>query len=241
MRAVVIEIHKNYCIALTSDGRFIKQPVEQGELEIGDEIMVERLQADTGRYWIKTLAIAASAALVIGLGAWGYFKMSGLYEPPGERQAAAAEEEKSASDENIMVIEQEAPREEEASESGDMALEVKKVEGLQAGEGEIDEVFEIAIEDIGQPVEVVAGNLLFMYWISMAEEESELLLVIENLDTELLFTGNIEVSVLSVEGILSGEKDFELKDFGREDKVQDFISVIDGTDFLQFKIKGIFE
>jgi len=239
MRAVVIEIHKNYCIALTSDGRFIKQSVEQGELEIGDEIMVERLQADTDRYWLKTLAIAAAAALVIGLGAWGYFKMSGLYAPPGERQAAAAEE--AASDENMMVMEQEAPREEEASESGDMALEVTEVEGLQAGEGEVDEVFEIAIEDIGQPVEVVAGNLLFMYWISITEEGSELLLVIENLDPQLSFTGNIEVSVFSAEGIISGEKDFDLKDFGREDKVQEFISVVDGTDFIQVKIKGIFE
>ncbi len=242
MRAVVIEIHKNYCIALTREGRFVRQPVEQGELEIGDEIMVEKVQTATGRYWVKTLAIAAAAAVVIGLGAWGFFRISGLYIPSGERSVAEAEEEKVVRDENIMVMEKEAPREEEeAAEGEDLALEVTEVEGVRAGEGEVDEVFEIVIEDIGEPVEVAAGNLLFLYWISTTEEGFDLLLVIENIDPQLSFTGNIKVSVFSAEGIISGEKDFDLKDFGSEDKVQEFISAGDGTDFMQVKIRGIFE
>jgi len=241
MRAVVIEIHKNYCIALTHDGRFIKQPAGQGELEIGDEVMAERMQTARGRYWVKTLAIAAAAAVVIGIGAWGLLRISGWYGPAGERSVADAGEAE-VSDENLMVMEQEAPQEEqEAAESDDLDLKVTEIEGVSPGAGEVDEVFELEIEDIGEPVEVVAGNLLFLYWISSSDEGSDLLLVIKNLDTALSFTGDIEVSVYSAEGILCGKKDFYLKGFGREDKVQDFVSIGDGADFFEIKIRGIFE
>ena len=77
MRAVVIEIHKNYCIAVTPDGRFVKQHTEQGELEIGDEIMIEAGHTAPSREWIKTLAIAFTAVLVIGFGSWGMFRVFG--------------------------------------------------------------------------------------------------------------------------------------------------------------------
>ena len=81
MRAVVIEIHKNYCIAVTPDGRFVKQHAEQGELEIGDEIMVEARHLAPGMDWVKTFAIAAAAIVVIGFGSWGMFRVFGWYSP----------------------------------------------------------------------------------------------------------------------------------------------------------------
>ncbi len=38
--ASVVEIHKNYCIAVTCDGQFLKQEITAGTYEIGDSIIV---------------------------------------------------------------------------------------------------------------------------------------------------------------------------------------------------------
>ena len=41
MKASVVEIHKNYCIVFTADGRFIRQDIPAGAYEVGDEIIVD--------------------------------------------------------------------------------------------------------------------------------------------------------------------------------------------------------
>ena len=41
MRALVAEIHKDHCIVITRDGRFVRQDMSAGAYEIGDEIVVE--------------------------------------------------------------------------------------------------------------------------------------------------------------------------------------------------------
>ena len=104
MRAVVIEIHKHYCIAVTPDGRFLKHHTGQGELEIGDEIIIEAGYTVPGRDWIKTLAIAAAVIVVIGFGSWGIFRVFGWYSPAAEgtRNVAAADE---VAEEKAMAME----------------------------------------------------------------------------------------------------------------------------------------
>ena len=41
MKALIIEIHKNHCIVLTSDGRFLKMYIPAGLNEIGDEVVID--------------------------------------------------------------------------------------------------------------------------------------------------------------------------------------------------------
>ena len=41
MKASIVEIHKNYCIVFTADGRFIRQDIPAGAYEIGDKIIVD--------------------------------------------------------------------------------------------------------------------------------------------------------------------------------------------------------
>src|SRR5665811_1476058 len=41
MKALVAEIYKDHCIAITRDGRFIRQGIPAGAYEIGDEIVIE--------------------------------------------------------------------------------------------------------------------------------------------------------------------------------------------------------
>ena len=250
MRAVVIEIYKNHCIAVTPDGRFIKQSIDQGEFEIGDEIMVEAGHLARGRDWTRTLAIAAAAAVVIGLGSWGMFRIFEGYSRGGEIAMVAeireAGEEK-ANDEAMAVTAEQEIAEEEAvmenisEESEVFTAEIEQVEGIMTGPGEVDAVVGLEIENIGQPAEIIAGNLLLMYRAKEAEENMELLFIAEMLDPDLSFTGKIEVSVLFDDGTIAGEDIFSMKQFSRADKIQKFITFESGAYDLSIKINGIFE
>ncbi len=250
MRAVVIEIHKNRCIAVTPDGRFVKQSIDQGELEIGDEIMVEARHLARGRDWIRTLAIAAAAAVVIGLGSWGMFNIFGGYRMGGETAMVAEireDAEEKASDEAMTVTAEQEIAEEEAGmedvleESADFAAEIEQVEGIMTGPGEVDAVVDLEITNIGQPAEIIAGNLLLMYRVKEAEENMELLFIAEMLDPDLSFTGEIKVSVLFDNRTIAGEDIFSVKEFSGGDKIQKFIGFESGAYDLSIKINGIFE
>jgi len=131
MRAVIIEIYKHYCIAVTPDGRFVRQPVDQGEHEIGDEIMIEARHLAPGRDWIRTLAIAAAAVIVIGLGSWGIigvFERSGPASDGGMiAEARVMEEEKAVSDETMAAAEEETMAENIEMESEDHSLQAPDI------------------------------------------------------------------------------------------------------------------
>ena len=42
MKAVIMEIHKDYCIVVTEDGRFLKRKIPAGVFEVGDEIVIDQ-------------------------------------------------------------------------------------------------------------------------------------------------------------------------------------------------------
>jgi hypothetical protein len=245
MRAVVIEIHKHYCIAVTPDGRFVKQSIEQGELEIGDEIMIEAGHVVPGRDWIKTLVIAAAAVVVIGFGSWGMFRVFGWYSPAGEARSEVADAVQLAPEEEVMemAVEEEAVEEEPAAaeESEDFAMEMKEVENIPAGPGKVDEDFLLKLGGMGEPVEIVAGNLLFLYWVAESEQGIDLFLIIEELDPELAFTGYIEAVILDVEGQVAASRSFDLEEFKRGSRIQEFIPITITEGSLNILINGIFE
>jgi len=251
MRAVIIEIYKYYCIAVTPDGRFVKQSVDQGEYEIGDEIMIEARHLAPGRDWIKTLAIAAAACIVIGLGSWGIigvFERSGPASDGGMiAEARVMEQEKTVSDETMAVTGEQEIAEEEAMaediemESEDYGLQVQEIEGISRGAGDIEAEFDIEVVNIGTPVEAAAGDLLFIYWMADSGDGPALLLTIEVLDRELSFTGSIDAAVYNVEGMMSGEAGFDFDGFRRGDMLQEFIPLENGAGILHIRINGVFE
>ncbi len=253
MKAVVMEIHKDYCIAMTGDGRFIRQAITAGELEIGDEIIIEEAVFEVpGRDWIKTFAIAAAALLVIGFGSYGLFRVFGGYGTGGETAMVAdareATEEK-ANDEAMVAVEEaeaettgeEAEMAPATEESEDFAVEITQVEGVMAGPGKADVEFDLEIASIGEPVEIVAGNLLFMYFVTVGDEAMELILIIEILEPDISFTGKIDAAIVFDDGESAGGSLLTFNNFSQGDKSQNFISFEQGANILHIKIDGVFE
>jgi len=245
MRAVIIEIYKHYAIAVTPDGRFVRRPVNQGEYEIGDEIMIEAGHLAPGRDWIKTLAIATAAAIVIGLGSWGIIGVFGRSGAASDgdmiAEARVMEEQKAASDEVVAVVEEETMAESIEMESEDYSLKAPEIEGISGGAGDIDAEFDIDIANIGAPVETIAGNLLFIYWMADSGDGPALLLTIEVLDGELSFTGSIDAVIYDGEEMISGEDSFDFDGFKRGDRMQEFIPLENGAGILHIRINGVFE
>ncbi len=245
MRAVVIEIHKNYCIAVTPDGRFVKQHIGQGELEIGDEVMIGAGYTAPSRDWIKTLGIAFAALLVIGFGSWGLFRTYGWYSPLSEERKMA-EADLGAEEPVAMTAEEEAeaPAEESAAvmeESEDLALEMDQVADIPSGPGKVDADFYLDLTVMGEPAEMVAGNLLFLYWTAESGEGLEVFFNIEQLDPELAFTGYIELVILNDEGEVTGSRSFDFEDFKRGERLQEVIAIQEDDARMNILINGIFE
>jgi len=253
MKAVVIEIHNDYCIAMTPGGMFVRQAVPAGELEIGDEIIIEEETFTApGRDWIRTFAIAAAAILVIGFGSYGIFRVfSGFTRGGGETAMVADAEmltEEKADDETLEVAEEavgEAPVEDAevaaVEESEDFAAPVDQVDGIPVGPGEVDVEFDLHISSIGEPIEIIAGNLLFLFFAAEGDEDMELLVILEMLDPDLKFTGKIEASVLFDDGETAGRAVFDFINFSRGQKSQNIFGFLPDAYILQIKITGVFE
>lgn len=86
MKASVVEIHKDYCIVFTADGRFIRKDMPAGAYEIGDEIIVDTTALSNGfekplrkPFGIFAKLAAGFAAIVIlGGGAFLGIKYAGF-------------------------------------------------------------------------------------------------------------------------------------------------------------------
>jgi len=69
MKAIIVEMGKDYCIVITRDGQFLKQRMPAGVFELGDEIVVSKeysyKPALFNITWIKKMSLAASVAVVV--------------------------------------------------------------------------------------------------------------------------------------------------------------------------------
>ena len=254
MKAVIMEIHKEYCIVMTGDGRFIRQAVPAGELEIGDEIIVEEETFTApSRDWIKTFAIAAVAILVIGFGSYGILRIfGGLGSRSGEVAMVADAEmltEEKANEEAVAATAeeeavQETPEGEEAEvaeEGEDFAAGMEQVDGVPAGPGEVDVEFDLQISKIGEPFKIIAGNLLFSYFVAEGDEDMQMILIVEMLDPDLKFTGKIEASILFDDGEPAGSGIIKFNNFSSGQKSQNFIEFLPDAYTLHINIAGVFE
>jgi hypothetical protein len=157
--------------------------------------------------------------------------------------------EEKANDEAMAVtVEEEAVQEspegeeaEAAEESEDFAAGKEQVEGVSAGPGEVDEEFDLQISKFGEPVEIIAGNLLFLYWAAKGDEGMELLLTVEMLDPDLKFTGKIEASILFEDGEPAGSEVIKFNNFSSGQRSQNFIEFLPDAYTLHINIAGVFE
>ncbi len=208
MKAVIIEIHKDYCIVMTKDGQFLKQNIPAGVFEIGDEIVIakeysyEPKTIKTG--WLKSLSVASMAVVVVAVlsifGVW-YFKqylplknaamMTG--DTTEETAQAAAEEE----------ISGEAAREESTEESG-LSMEADQGEAVS---------FEKTYSLIEVPKvegENIEGVLSFSYEVI---DNVSLEVEIRNISSVSNFNGTITLTTLFADDSVSQVKIIPLDGF----------------------------
>lgn len=219
MKAVIMEIHKDYCIVMTKDGQFLKQNIPAGVFEIGDEIVISKeysYEPKTIRAsWLKSLSVASMAVVVVAVlsifGVW-YFKQ---YLPlrntalltgnttEETAQAAAAEEEVSGE------------AQEESTEGSGL--------GMEADQGEIVS-FEKTYSLIEEPkVEGanINGVLSFSYEII---DNVSLQVEFRNISNVLSFSGTITLTIL----------------FADDSLPQTIIIPLDGFEPAQVEKKQIF-
>jgi hypothetical protein len=103
MKASVVDIHKDYCIVITQDGRFIRQDTPAGSYEIGDEIVIETADLFTAMEKplkkpfgiFARLAAGFAAIVIIGGGAYIGIKYAGPgFTPNPVKVASQAAQEK---------------------------------------------------------------------------------------------------------------------------------------------------
>jgi len=193
MKAVVMEIYKDYCIVMTKDGQFLRQEIPAGGLEIGDEIVIEKAYYYERRAsWVKSFAIAASVVVVVAVGSVlgvRYFKQ---YYPAGDiamvaEEKAVAEE---ATREEVLMEEEALPTEESAEEPA-LAIEAEQEEII------IYESKSVYPLEEGTTVREHIEDIIFSYKVS---GERNLLVRLENISSTYSFNGAFNLIMLLSDG-----------------------------------------
>ena len=233
MKAVIIEIHKDYCIVMTKDGQFLKQNIPAGVFEIGDEIVIAKEYSYEPKTikagWLKSLSVASMALVVVAVlsifGVW-YFKqylplrnaamMTG--DTTEEIAQAAAEEEVSG----------EAAREESAEES---------VLGMDADQGEavsFEETYSL-IEEPKVEDKNIEGVLSFSYEVN---DNVSLEVEIRNISSVSSFSGNITLTTLFADDSVSQVKIIPLDGFEPAQVEKEPIFLKAGETSLRLEVNG---
>ncbi|MBN2073022.1 MAG: anti-sigma factor domain-containing protein [Actinobacteria bacterium] len=270
MKAVVLEVHKNYCVVVTVDGQFLRQDIPAGSLEIGDEVIIgDAVTYPVKRNWIKRLAIASAAAIVVILSGFGLYKILPEYLP----SMGAAKENKAVTDESFTGRAAGEEAEEEEQDSGIMLSEseecletVEPDEGIltesatgeqefsgesgedsgvlkiiPAGAGQVDAEFYLKLAGEGQPVEVSCGDLLIACQQLESGGSYSLDLIIENLGAVYKYSGIAAFEVRTVQGEICGLDVFELNEFSAGEKFAQAIALTCPGETVRVEFKGQFE
>ena len=103
----------------------------------------------------------------------------------------------------------------------DYAFQMDKIEGLPEGNGEVDYDFDLQIKEDNEPKEVIAGNFLILYQV---ETNEKLLLIIESIYPDLVFSGSVKASLLSSGGDIFSSENFQFDEFKQNDVFREIIS-----------------
>jgi len=231
MKAVIIEIHKDYCIVMTKDGQFLKQNIPAGVFEIGDEIMVSKeysYEPKTIRAgWLKSLSIASMAVVVVVVlsifGVW-YFKQ---YLPL--RNAALLTGD--ASEEIAPAAEEEVAGEarEESSEGSGLGMEADQGQTIS-----FDKTYSL-IEEPKVDGNDIEGVLSFSYEVI---DSVSLQVEFGNISSVSSFSGTITLATLFADDSVSRTKIIPLDSFKPAQVEKELIFLKVGETSLMLEVKG---
>ncbi|MDD5622843.1 MAG: anti-sigma factor domain-containing protein [Actinomycetota bacterium] len=208
MKAVIMEIHKDYCIVMTKDGQFLKQNIPAGVFEIGDEIAVSKEYAHEPKTvkvgWLKNLSIAYMTMIIVAVlsifGVWYFKQYLPLKNADLLTANTTAEAAPEAADEKAGIGE---AREESAEESG-LSMEADQGEAIS---------FEKTYSLIEVPKvdgENINGVLSFSYEIIGGVN---LQVEFRNISSALVLNGNITLTTLFSDNSVSRIENIPLENF----------------------------
>ena len=231
MKAVVIEIHKNYCIVVTGDGQFLKHKAGAGSVEIGDEVVISRVpETRMARFTVRGFAVAAAVLVVIIGGIYSYRYLSKFYPVGSARELAEAEfnYKDEAQAETVVT--------EEAEEAAATAPELEK--------SAIDEVNLIYERDFSieedTMVDELIDDLYLKYKIFESDGKKQILISFKNVGDNLSFTGTADIIILFSDGSILKETHIELVDFGPQEEKEETVIYEKGAATLRIRLGGGF-
>jgi len=207
MKAVVMEIHKDYCIVMTEDGQFLRQEIPAGVFEIGDEIIVERQYSYEPKVSrVVRFAIAASVVVVVAIGSVFGVRYLKQYYPAGDiamvaEEKAVAEE---ATREEVLMEEEALPTEESAEEPA-LAMEAEQEETIIY---KSENIYSLKEEGM---IEKYIEEIMIKFSYKVIDSTS-LWVSLENSST-YSFSGNFNLVMLLSDGSVARTKTIFLEGF----------------------------
>jgi hypothetical protein len=201
MKAVIMEIYKDYCIVVTPDGQFLKKRIPEGVFEIGDEIMIEpetaykTVKSSTVSQGKKIALTVSLAAVLIIASAIGITYVRNFMAQSSARYNSYESEE-------LRVVGEDYEEEEEAAAE----------ESFTAIQSETEErvIYNNTFSfEEGAEVEELIGGLRFTYDIL---DGKSLNIVIENVSRSPYFNGVFKITMLQ-DGSESKTNEISLQGF----------------------------
>lgn len=202
MKAVIMEIYKDYCIVMTRDGQFLKQEIPAGVFEIGDEIVVSEGYVYRPKVvkvgWMRSFAVGTMIVVMVAVvsifGVW-YLKQ---YRP--SRDIALLTED--TTEETLTVQVEEEAREEEIEEESAPSMKAEQEETVI-----FDSTYSLEEE---AKVEVDIHGIIFSYEIM---GNVNLRVKLENKSYTPAFNGTFNLVMLFSDGSQSRIETIPLEGF----------------------------
>ncbi len=233
MKAVIIEMHKGYCIVMTKDGQFLKQNIPVGVFEIGDEIVVAKEYSYEPKAikagWLKSLSVASMAVVVIAVlsifGVW-YFKQ---YLPLRNATLLTGD-----------ITEEAAPEAAEEEVSGEAAREESAEESVLGMDADQEEAVSFEktyslIEEAKVEGENIEGVLSFSYEVN---DSVSLEVEIRNISSVSGFNGTVTLTTLFADYSVSQVKIIPLDGFEPSKVKKEPIFLKAGETSLRLEVNG---
>jgi len=234
VKAVIMEIHKDYCIVVTEEGRFLRRKIPSGVFEIGDEIMIDQelafepaktpRQSMVGRY----LATALVVVVIIVGAVLGIRFIRQYYASEG---VSLAEYETVA--EEAVGEEAEEPQyeyEESAEVKRDEAEEALAEEEEKEGNVVYQDIYFLDVEDWAQ--EKIRG-IMFSYRV---ESGTVLQVQLENISNEPGFDGTFELFMLKADKSETRVIDIPIRNFVPGDFFEDSFPLQEGETSFRLEV-----
>jgi hypothetical protein len=222
MRAIIMEIYKNFCIVMTEDGKFLKYKMPAGFAEIGDEVIIEKTPVpQPKRNWVRGLSIAFSV-IVIATGVVFSYRYLKQYTMILNAPAVAAARAEEAKDESV-------------NESMKMGVQSEAAEEAPL----FEKTFSLEKEDVLVEQSLGNLNLLFSYTV-LSGETKNLSIKIKNNNTGA-FSGTFNLEMFLGDGVTSRKVAIELMDFNPGTSREEIVKLEQVETGFKLKVYGSFK